>query len=68
MTTTIKNYEKKYAALESIVQTLDRDDLSINELLINYRKGLVLVKECTSILENVEDEIQQIIEEVKITE
>ncbi|MCF0155428.1 MAG: exodeoxyribonuclease VII small subunit, partial [Veillonella sp.] len=33
-----------------------------------YKKGLTLVKECAQVLDSVEDEIQQIIEEVRISE
>lgn len=68
MATSLKSYEKKYAALEDIVQQLDNSQLSINELLTNYKKGLTLVKECSQMLQSVEGEIQQIIEEVKISD
>ncbi len=68
MANTIKSYEKKYAALEEVVQQLDNTDLSINDLLTQYKKGLTLVQECSSILKQVEGEVQQIIEEVRISE
>ena len=31
MANTLKNYEKKYAALEEIVRTLDANELSVND-------------------------------------
>lgn len=68
MAVTLKNYEKKYAALEEIVKHLDENELPIQELLNQYKKGLTLVKECSEILKDVESEVQQIIEEVKISE
>ena len=68
MAASLKSYEKKYAALEDIVRNLDENELSINELLNQYKKGLTLVKECSHMLESVEGEIQQIIEEVHISE
>ena len=68
MALSIKSYEKKYAALEEIVRNLDQEDLSLNDMLTQYKKGLTLVKECSQVLDSVEGEIQQIIEEVRIAE
>lgn len=66
MANTLKNYEKKYAALEEIVRTLDANELSVNDLLTQYKKGLTLVKECSDMLQSVEGEVRHIIEEVRI--
>ena len=55
MAASLKSYEKKYKALEDIVKQLDDGDMTISELLNQYKKGLTLVKE-------------QIIEEVRISE
>ena len=66
MANTLKNYEKKYAALEEIVRTLDANELSVNDLSTQYKKGLTLVKECSDMLQSVEGEVRQIIEEVRI--
>ena len=68
MATSLKSYEKKYKALEDIVRQLDDGELSMSELLNQYKKGLALVKECVDMLDSVEGEIQQIIEEVRIGE
>lgn len=68
MAISIKSYEKKYATLEEIVRNLDQEDLSLNDMLTQYKKGLTLVKECSQVLDSVEGEIQQIIEEVRIAE
>ena len=68
MAISIKSYEKKYAALEEIVRNLDQEDLSLNDMLTQYKKGLTLVKECSQVLDSVEGEIQQIIAEVRIAE
>ena len=46
MATSLKSYEKKYKALEDIVKQLDDGDMTISELLSQYKKGLTLVKEC----------------------
>lgn len=66
MTNSIKNYEKKYTALEEIVKQIDDENASMHELLETYKKGLTLVKECADILQQVEDEVQQIIETVQV--
>ena len=68
MATSLKSYEKKYKALEDIVRQLDDGELSMSELLNQYKKGLTLVKEWADMLDSVEGEIQQIIEEVRIGE
>lgn len=68
MANTLKNYEKKYAALEEIVKNLDENELSISDLLGQYKKGLTLVKECSLMLQSVEAEVKQIIDEVRIGE
>ena len=62
MAASLKSYEKKYKALEDIVKQLDDGDMTISELLTQYKKGLTLVKECAEMLDSVEDEVQQIIE------
>lgn len=46
MAASLKSYEKKYKALEDIVRQLDDGELSMSELLNQYKKGLTLVKEC----------------------
>lgn len=68
MAASLKSYEKKYKALEDIVKQLDDGDMTISELLNQYKKGLTLVKECAKMLDSVEAEVQQIIEEVRISE
>ena len=64
MANTLKNYEKKYAALEEIVRTLDAIELSVNDLLTQYKKGLTLVKECSDMLQSVEGEVRQIMQNI----
>lgn len=63
---TLKNYEKKSKELEAIVAELDSGDLSLQDMLIAYKKGLSLVKDCTEILSSTETEVEQLIEEVRI--
>ena len=42
MATSLKSYEKKYKALEDIVRQLDDGELSMSELLNQYKKRLNL--------------------------
>ena len=60
MAASLKSYEKKYKALEDIVKQLDDGDMTISELLSQYKKGLTLVKECAEMLDSVEDEVQDV--------
>ena len=59
---------KNIKPLEDIVKQLDDGDMTISDLLNQYKKGLTLVKECAEMLDSVEAEVQQIIEEVRISE
>ena len=66
MAKSIKNYEKKYTALEEVVKKLDDETLSMHEILKTYTEGLTLVKECSDLLQLVEEEVEQIIETVQV--
>ena len=61
MAASLKSYEKKYKALEDIVKQLDDGDMTISELLTQYKKGLTLVKECAEMLDSVENCIEELI-------
>lgn len=60
MAASLKSYEKKYKALEDIVKQLDDGDMTISELLTQYKKGLTLVKECAEMLDSVEDKYNKL--------
>lgn len=62
----LKQYEKKYAELEAIVKELDEGELSMSDILARYKKGLTLVKDCSHMLSEVEEEVNQLMAEVKI--
>lgn len=68
MASSLKSYEKKYKELETIVQNLDADQMTVSQLLTQYKKGLTLVKDCSTILTSVGAEVKQLIEEVQVTE
>lgn len=68
MASSLKSYEKKYKELETIVQNLNADQMTVSQLLTQYKKGLTLVKDCSTILTSVEAEVKQLIEEVQVTE
>ena len=68
MASSLKSYEKKYKELETIVQNLDADQMTVSQLLTQYKKGLTLVKDCSTIFTSEEAEVKQLIEEVQVTE
>lgn len=39
MASSLKSYEKKYKELETIVQNLDADQMTVSQLLTQYKKA-----------------------------
>lgn len=64
----LETYEEKYKELEAIVKKLDSEEMPLESMLEQYKKGLTLVKECAEILNNTEAEVKQLIEEVRISD
>lgn len=60
-------FEAKYKRLEEILYLLEdeAENISLEEMLIYYQEGLKLVKECRSLLTEVELKIEKINEEEK---
>lgn len=68
MANSLKQYEKKYAQLEEIARSLQDPTMPISTMLAQYKKGLTLVKECSTMLQQVENEMQQIVAEIDVTQ
>lgn len=51
-------YEEAVKELEEILEDLEREDLSLNDSLEKFKKGINLYKYCNEILNNVEGEIK----------
>lgn len=56
------NFEAKMEELENVVTKLEKGDMSLDESLINFEKGMKLSKECNKILEDAEKKITILLE------
>ena len=54
------NYEESIYELETILTNVQDENISLNEIQINYVKGHLLLKHCEELLQFVEQEINQI--------
>lgn len=57
------SFEKALSRLETIVERLDDDDLSLEESIELYEEGLRLSKQCTQTLDEAELRIEKVNEE-----
>ncbi len=57
------NFEESLAELESIVEKLEKGQLSLDESLLLFEKGIKLVRECNDKLKNAQQKVEQLIEE-----
>ena len=54
------NYEESIFELESILSSVQNENISLNEIQNNYIKGHLLLKHCQDLLQLVEQEINEI--------
>ena len=54
------NYEESIYELETILTKVQDENISLDEIQINYVKGHLLLKHCEELLQFVEQEINQI--------
>lgn len=57
------NFEESLAELESIVEKLEKGQLSLDESLLLFEKGIKLVRECNDKLKNAQQKVEKLIEE-----
>ncbi len=57
------SFEESLAELESIVEKLEKGQLSLDESLVLFEKGIKLVRECNDKLKNARQKVEQLIEE-----
>ena len=57
------NFETKMEELENVVTKLEKGDMSLDESLTNFEKGMKLSKECNKMLEDAEKKITILLEE-----
>jgi len=63
-----ENFESNLINLEKIVSELELGQLSLEESLEKYKKGIDLVKKCNTIIENAEKEVHRLTEDIKTNE
>ncbi|MDR2547653.1 MAG: exodeoxyribonuclease VII small subunit [Lachnospiraceae bacterium] len=49
--------EKTIGKLEATLNTLEREDISLEEAFKEYQKGVMLVKECNAMIDKMEKEV-----------
>lgn len=52
-----ESFENNLKELEEVVKTLESSDISLDEMLGLFEKGVALTKSCTQQLENAEQKI-----------
>tara|TARA_Y100001949_G_C15878142_1_gene282567 strand:+ start:433 stop:666 length:234 start_codon:yes stop_codon:yes gene_type:complete len=57
------NFEKALKDLEKIVEDLESGDLSLEESLKSFEKGIKLTRQCQGELEKAELKVQKLVEE-----
>lgn len=58
----IKNFEKNLQALEEIVDSLESGDLSLEDALSHFEKGIKMTKDCQQALTTAEQRVQVLLE------
>ena len=61
-TNTIGNFEKSLLELENIVNKMEQGELSLEQSLDSFEKGVQLTKQCQSLLKNAEQRVSKLIE------
>ena len=54
------SYEESLSQLETILVNIQDENISLDQIQINYIKGHLLLKHCEELLERVEQEINEI--------
>ena len=55
-------YEEAFAELEAVVGTLENEEKTLEESLALFERGQALSKYCTSLLENAELRVKQLVD------
>jgi exodeoxyribonuclease VII small subunit len=59
----IKNFEKNLGTLEKLVEALESGDLSLEQSLNQFEKGVKMTRECQAALEAAEQRVQMLVEQ-----
>jgi exodeoxyribonuclease VII small subunit len=58
----ISEFEKALAELEKLVEQLESGDLTLEESLDQFERGIKLARECQSVLKNAELKVAKLLE------
>lgn len=58
-----KNYEDSVKELEQIIRELESKDISLEESIDKYERGIELYKYCSNVLKEYEGRVKNIIDE-----
>ncbi len=56
------DFEKTLAELEKLVVNLEEGELSLNESLSGFKRGIELTRQCQSVLDNAQQTVEQLID------
>ncbi|WP_274311715.1 exodeoxyribonuclease VII small subunit [Staphylococcus hyicus] len=68
MTTKNKNFEDMMKELEAIVNKLDNDQISLEESMDLYQKGMALSKSCEETLKKAEAKVSKLMENEEVSD
>lgn len=60
-----KSFEENMSELESIVENLEKGDVSLDDAIEEFQKAITLIKNCDSKLKEAETTIAKIVDENK---
>lgn len=59
---TLPDFEKSLEELERLVEQLESGDLSLDESLKQFRRGVELTRHCQGVLENAQQTVEQLLD------
>lgn len=66
MTEKLSTFEKKLNAIDEIVKQMEQGELSLDDSLKQYEKGIQLVRTCQNLLSEAEQKVQRLKNETLI--
>lgn len=64
----INDFEKQLSELEKIISSLEKGELSLNDSLEEYKKGITIIKSCNEIINLAENEVKELSKELNENE
>ena len=58
------SFEKGLSELQKLVQELERNDISLEQSVENFEKGIKVAKYCERKLKNAEDKVKAILDQI----